>query len=362
MLWSMRLGLLAAAALLWTGCTIDDVDLSDKPCPCAGGYQCVADRCVPEGASVDAGDADGGATDGGPTTDAGGEPGAFEVTNLRSDWTTPNVIHWRWDRSGEASDFGELRLVVAESMEDVLAESGTAVVFDSSVNPELGVYLLLRTGTPDPVVQTLTDGHEPATRYHARLTALDSAGRRRVSNVATATTAPAPIDELVLFSDDAPPGYPLPDTIDRVTDAPFAGTHHLRYEHASCPSGADACWEAVRWQRMNLDPPAFSEGTFATTAYLELALAHDSPTPPYWTELWMFLGSEGDYTGWLFAPFTARNDDAYQVIQVPLRVLETSAGVPLTYADTRNPVDQFRVGGLWEVGTTVRVDEVRIRW
>ncbi len=49
-------------------CTVGDIDLTDRPCPCIDGYRCIDDRCRPDEGSdggADAGDDDGGATDGG---------------------------------------------------------------------------------------------------------------------------------------------------------------------------------------------------------------------------------------------------------------------------------------------------------
>lgn len=56
---------LLLASLLLAGCSVDP-RVDDKPCPCAPGFVCVADRCV-EGDAVDAGDA----LDGGRVVDSG---------------------------------------------------------------------------------------------------------------------------------------------------------------------------------------------------------------------------------------------------------------------------------------------------
>ena len=62
------IGVLACLA----SCTLADVELDDRPCPCVSGYTCVEERCVANGP---AGDGDGDAGGGAGTPAVGGGDG-----------------------------------------------------------------------------------------------------------------------------------------------------------------------------------------------------------------------------------------------------------------------------------------------
>lgn len=341
-------------ALLVSGC-VADLDLSDKPCPCAQGYVCVDDRCVP----------------GAPGVDGGVTAGRIGVVDFHSDWQTPNSLHWRWTLEGDPSDFGELLLVIAESEEDVVARSGTARIVDRTERASLGVYYRQRTdGERDVVSSVFTDEHTPATRYYAQIVAIDNRGRESRSNVAPADTQGRPLEGVLLFSDERPPGYPLPDgsvapPLRHVSEAPYGDTtHHLSYEQTYCPNETAICFENLRWQKLAAGPLSMNGGSFAL-AYLEMALAIESTEPAFWSELGIGLDVPDGDTGheiWVFKPFVPRYDEGYHIVQIPLRVLEGS-GDTLTHARaTATTVESFRFGSMFPVGSRVRIDEVWIRW
>lgn len=332
------IGALAAASL--GGCAAD-LDLSDKPCPCAPGWLCVSGLCV---------------------NGSDGQPGRITVGDLRSDWQTPNVIHWRWSIAGDPTDFAELQLVVAETQEDVLERGPTARVFDQESRPALGAYYRRRTGGDDDAVESVhTDGHEPSTRYFAQLVAFDTGGHITRSNVAMVTTQAPPIDGLVLFDDgERIGGYGLPADSWAVSDErPFAGERHLTYTHP-CPSGA-ACYDNARRHDLGLGPLAYSGGTHAL-AYLEMRVAIDGTVAADWCEIGLHLtrveGGGRDNFG--LQPVVPLADGEYHLLQVPLTALGSGR---LTYERaTATTVDGFRIGCNFVAGTRVHIDEVAIRW
>lgn len=335
--------------VLLPGCA-PQLDLSNKPCPCAPGFFCVDDLCVP-------------GLSGG---DAGGPAGLIQITGLRSDWQTPNSLHWRWTLVGEQADFAELTLVIAENEEDLLAQTGTARVIDRTERASLGVYYRRRTsGEEDLVDSVFTDQHTPNTRYVAQMIATDSLGNTSRSNIAPATTtiAPLPGAGLVLFSDDRPRGYPLPEVppVTLSTEAPHEGTHHIEYVQTECPGGEPLCFENIRWQDLRAGAPAFTGGSFGL-AYLEMAVEIDAVEPSFWSEIGINLHVEGPDETWLFKPFVPRYGDGYHIIQVPLRVLDRG-GESLTFEHlAARSVNGFRLGAIFPVRTRVRIDEVAIRW
>jgi len=92
----------AGAATLLLACVVPDGILEDRPCPCADGFRCVADRCV-RGDDLDA-SVDAGGLDAGPPTDApavdaprdgGPDAGADGGTPFsRRCWREPTGCDW----------------------------------------------------------------------------------------------------------------------------------------------------------------------------------------------------------------------------------------------------------------------------
>ena len=293
--------------------------------------------------------------------DSGLHPGeaAVEVANLRASWGTPNAIRWDWDAEGEPDALLAYELWVGPTEADVLERSAAARQWTEAENPELGRFLLPRTGGEDPVVFTVTDEHEPDTILHAQLVAIDTAGNQTVSNVAAGRTTQAPVGEIVIMADVDTAGIPIPDDFVLVQERPFAGTSAYRYQEAC--GGPAECWENLRRQEFAIDLSSVSGGTYATTAYYEVALAVENATTPWWCDLWLWYdGSSPDliahYDGW-----TARADGNYRVLQVPLRVFEIG-GEPVPFEELAKGLYGFSVGCSWTDGAIVRVDELRIRW
>lgn len=284
---------------------------------------------------------------------------AVAVGNLRATWGTPNTIRWDWEAQGDPDRLLAYELVVGTSEDDVLSGGGSTVVWTEEQNPELGRFLLPRTGGEDPVVFTATDALEPDTRYYAQLIARDTAGNATVSNIAAGRTSQPPVDEIVIIADENTAGFSIPGTFALSSERPFAGTQGYRYE--SVCEGQAECWENLRRQEILLDVGAISQGSFGTTAYFEVALAIESETTPWWCSFWLWYdGSSADrlasYDAW-----TGRTGGDYRVIQVPLRAFLIQ-GEPTPYDELSFGLYGFNVGGPWSDGAVVYVDELRLRW
>lgn len=359
---------MAAMLLALVGCSVKELDLAGKACPCVDGWVCdsAQNLCVPGPGSSGGSGGIGGTGGTGGTGGIAGSAGsgnvgnaAVSVTNLRVTWTTPNWIHWEWDLDGIPDQLLGFELVTGTSEADVESRSGSAVVWTDAENPELGRYFLPATGGEDPVQATMTDGHEPSTEYFGQLTAVDTASRRSVTNIAGGRTTDPPGDSIVIFADDATPGYSIPSSFVLSTREPYAGTHHYDYQQ-SCNDGEPTCFEILRRQGLNISLNSISQGQFSTTAYLEFALASGGPEPSYWSQMRIMTGTNGSSDTFGLWGWTIRSDGEYRVYQVPLRVLDGDG--PMPYAALADGLWEFGVGGSWADGSYTMLDEIRLYW
>jgi hypothetical protein len=328
------------------GCSVDDVVLEGKQCPCAAPAICnpLSNTCTTA------------------------QSGQIEVSNLRAAWVTPETIRWEWDASGDRDRLQSYALVVAGSAQQL--DSGTdTTVWTAEQNPELGRYALPRAGNEDQVLATSTDGHAPRTEYVARLFAIDTSSGLRASNIALARTGETPIDSATIYSEQRPAGYALPSCFGPATTAPFSGSTHWTYTNrcegsvAICgtpQSPGLACWENLAWDAFSLDiTDRLGPGAFAT-AYIEFALAIDGPEHVFWGTVFIHTGNGSP---WFMNMLTFASDRGYRRYQVRLTALTGPGNKPLAYEDLQaRPITQWAAGGLWSNGATIRVDEVSIRW
>ncbi|MBX7083787.1 MAG: serine/threonine protein kinase [Nannocystaceae bacterium] len=282
---------------------------------------------------------------------------AVQVGELWAQWSTPNAIRWAWSAEGEADALRDYELVVGPSEDDVRVRSDRCRVFTRADNPELGHFLLPRTGGADPVRATITDGHVPEQVVFAQLWAIDTAGRRHGSNVASIHTAAPAVAQVVIFADQRPHGFSIP-ALEVVDTRPFAGTHHLQFVSRCEPP---ACFANLRWQDLDVDLSRVTPGDFATTAFLELAVAVDGDATSWWSQLRLWYDAEHIDRVGHFASFALRHDGEYRLLQVPLRAFEFRDGVEPA-AQLRHGLFELGLGGWWPPGATVRIDEIRVRW
>lgn len=340
-----------------SGCTVDSLDLSGRPCPCLPDWECNPDTQTCERA----GDDDSGD---GASGDGASDVAPFDGIELSADWSTPTAIHWAWTLTGDAADFHAYELWVATSASAL--DGGTDVrVFDGATNPELSRWILNNTNDPEPVLGTITDGLEPGVEYFARLFVLDTAGGRTPSdNVAVRATMMTPVSDYLVYGDEPTGNGNLPWCMTRTDTAPAAGsTHHYAHVMQCDPDngsgceggGAPECWENLRLHNIEGPSLTLGDGEFAG-AFLEAYVAIDGAAADahgWWSEIG--IQSAGD--SWHnYKGMTLRADGTYRRYEIPLTQLGLTAD---TFDGT---VTGFRVGSTFPDATTVRFDEVRIRW
>jgi hypothetical protein len=299
-------------------------------------------------------------SDAGPVFDAAlasDAAAAVRVTNLRADWATPNTIRWRWDRQGDLSQLASVEVVVGESPADVAGRSGTAKVWTKAENAELGVTFLTDSGDNDPVLYTLVDGLTPSTRYWAQLEAVDLAGRRSTTDLASTTTAAAATHQLVIFSEATPAGYTIPNTFQPGTTDPYAGATDYEYRPV-CPS-ATSCFEILRWQLLGLDTSVVPEDAYEDSAFVEFALENRGQ-PSLWSQVRLWYSGCTGHMG-MYAPLTIAGGGRYRLYQIPLHAFDYDTGL-LPYSTFATGLCEFGPGAEWTDQQLVLMDEVRLRW
>ncbi|MBV1857786.1 MAG: hypothetical protein KUG77_05185 [Nannocystaceae bacterium] len=384
--WTL-LGLLLGAG----GCAVPSLDLDGRPCPCVDGWQCDAgtQTCtreanqssgIAESSTSAPGTSNGTSTTATTAVDAESSTGtpaehAFDVLAFSADWSASESIHWTWELQGAEEDFRAFELWIATSADAL--EEGDVVVVDREANPELGRFSLLNTDGVDYVLGTISHDLQPGVEYYGQLHVLDTSGGRSISpNFAVRSTTAEPTSNLVLFADENlfPPGYPLPECMDRTETAPSQGSHHFELlvactvetdpeseEEVFVPTcekplkPAAECFENLRLQGMELPAANIGGGDFAE-AFVELDIAieppSDNPAHGWWSDI-----SIQTSDGWPgLRGITVRADGGYRRYQIPL------SQMGLTAEAFDGVVRGIRLGSTWHDGVVVRLDEVRLRW
>lgn len=286
-------------------------------------------------------------------TPADAQVPSLGVSGFALDWATPRSLRWRWTLAGDPPQVGFMELCVARSQAEALQRTGSARVFGQADNPELGGGYL--NPGRDPVQATITDRLEPATAYWAVLTVVTVAGARLVTEPASGTTLAEPSQELVVFRDQAPKGYPLPlDTFALGSTHPFSGTADFEYV-PSCTEPA-GCFENLRFKEVALSTSAIPRASFEDgSAFLELEL-ENCGQPSLWAVLRLWPGDCSPELS-TFNPITVSGGCGYRLIQVPLRTFQ-----PLPYESFAQGLCEVGIGATWTANQRVLVDEVRVRW
>jgi hypothetical protein len=351
----------AAFAIGTAGCAID-ASLEGKRCPCAEGWSCDAHRgeCVRNTCE--------------PTV---------QVNALSPSWATAHDVRWTWAPSGPAGRFARYELWVARTEEDLASRSGTALMFGSASNPELGTYVLPVAG--DILTSTVTRGLAAGAAHYAQLVVVDVDQCSHASAVVVRTTMQEPQNAITLFDDALPPGAetaPSPPALEVSSN----GGSHLEYvalEDEDCvPAEADledvkaTCGQPLRVrgfsEDVSFDPDQttltrLSPGMFGD-AYLEMRVHIEGPVPSWFTTVWLANAVCLPFETAIFRSeaFTLPNLPEGVTIEVPLAVLDRDGGL-LTYGalDTQAGGTQlcgFGVAGTWHKTGIVRLDDVMIRF
>ncbi len=379
---------IAAAIVLVRGvaCTVDDLSLEGKQCPCTTGYTCdlATNTCV---VGLDANALP--TKDGDTTTDA--PVGGFVVQRFVATWRTSKSIRWDFDVSGDASEFAEYQLIVGATEDAVRRQDSSTGLFDRRINPELGSF-----GGRDPVAPgavarawTVTDKHPVGKTVFARLIVRDKQGRENASNVISADTR-LESRALVLFGDQLLDGSaPTPVDLKRVANDCFnASAGCLQIGKVTCPAvdaGPDAAADAATSCGFEIGLQSFEKDVTANTltqadfegAFVEIGVrGGPAASPKPQSDLILSIGAPACRiggqkcrfrwsNGWSFRP----GPKEFRLVQVPLGslLLDTPGGPgqPLKYEDfaaNALRVEAITIDGTWAVGANIGLDQATIRW
>jgi hypothetical protein len=348
-----RLAALAVLVVLvgaGASCIIDvSSDVVGRACPCPGGYVCLAGKC-------------GLAPDCTPLVTVG---------DFRAGWSTPETILWSWTPAGRPEDLRDYQLVIASSVDDVLAVSGTARIFDRTVNPELGYYVTPHETSAVALGYTVTDGLEPLDgsdpaigRYFARLFATDTAGCPFGTDIVEGRTKLPPLEGEVVIFDDELIGETWGAPLVVEPGAGVDGSAALRCSEDGClntDTGSPE-WDHLRVVQP-IDLTGVSENAIVTDqAFLELSVAVVSEVPAFYTEIYLEV-TGGGWVSWRRVHLRARADGVtYQHVQVPLAELRLDSGEPIAPTAFQSVFDGFQLGGSFIGATDVYLDAIAVRW
>jgi hypothetical protein len=267
---------------------------------------------------------------------------------------------------GNESDFTAYELVVAKSEKDAVGASGSARVFDATVNPELGFYIVPQEMGAFEVSFTISDDLEPFrpsddNRYYAQLRTHDVAGCVHVTSVAQATTKLAPFNWIPIF--DEVLDYELfgsPLTLE--PGCGIDGSKCLRCRALSCLDVPDP-WDNMKLTG-SIDLSTVSDNAITSgQAYLELSVAVVSDTPVFYSEVALTRGPTDSQASWKVerVHIRAAGTPNYQTMQFPLNsMLHQNQG--FTHADLATPLTQFRLGAEFINATDVYLDHIGVGW
>jgi hypothetical protein len=369
--WIAAVGLGAQGVVLAAGaCSVDDLDLTGKRCPCVAGFVCdtTTDTCVPSG-TIDGAVPDGFVPDR-AIADAGN--GKIVVYNLRPTWTTANGIRWDWQALGERAEFEKFVIVTGPTAEAVRARSSATTELGPNENPELGIYSGRVTGDAQPPLSlwSVSDGHKEGATIFAQVLAYDKAGGTTSSDVASAQTS-KPKAVLPIFDNQLlDGGTPSPADFDLSTKNTYPdGGGSCLERPVACAGGAPSCAQEVGVAGYNGRTLTALDTTDFDGAFLEIAIRGRAPAGSF-NEVVLALGADncGDpcrmrQAGWFFRT----KEDEWRLVQVPLKNLRRNdgAGAALNFQELQNRnyrVNGFFLGGTWSNGATIAVDNVRVRW
>ena len=302
------------------------------------------------------------------------EDGALELSNLRTEWVTPNQARLTWEAEGLESLF-EYEIEIAAS-DEALADGDLIRIVGHDDNPELARNRLLNAADGDPVVATTLTGLEADTAYRVRLVAEDTAGGFSCSPSIGVRTDPEATRQVALTDELEAGARPRPACVTYEDDPAGAasGDHYWQWI-ARCEETADgavatcaepvdpapACWENIRIEGLNyeldLSPGRFQGG------FLELWVDISGSEHGYWGQIGLSTGSEDGVGQQFFSRgrLTLISGGGYHRYQLPLRSLN-GGGRPLAAEDLDRGLRSFRVGTEWDAGAVVRIDDVAIRW
>lgn len=374
----LRIGSLMLGLLL-VSCSVADVDLTGKDCPCPGDWFCTDGVCAPLPPEC-------------------GQSGRYGLSRFDAAWSAENTLHFSWEVP-ETTDRGtldEFVLVVGTDEAEVEAcacalaagardcGESTARVIRRDENPELGHDTRSnRTNFRDPVRESSVAGLSPDTVYAAQLLAVDTAGGVfRTPSLFHRTTRPTAFAIPFFEGTSAADAYSFPSCASE-TEAGYRYTVECSPPEGmreSCDAGPPcnedswvcdddperprqpSCWSSFAW-KYERDAPVspVTPGGFGD-AYLEVRATHSEPSN--YGDLYLRgTNAEGEQAWYgLRGPFALRGGDAHRY-QVALGALTTEEGVPLTSEHFEGlRIDEVRIGGLFTDKSSVTVQAIAVRY
>jgi hypothetical protein len=355
----------AVAFVLASACSVGDLDLSAKQCPCLANYVCdvPSNRCLLE-APLD-----------GAVIDDVMVPDAFDalapaplvlVSKLAAAWSTPNSIRWEWKLDGTAADFRAYEIVTGSSA-DAIAKRVGVEVLTSHERPELGAFDARGGKTSGPIdMWTLTDVRAAGQKQFVQVTVTDVNGQASRSAVMSFTSAVGAPGKAIIFDGTAQKtADPVAEFVFR---SPAGGEPH--YQLVTDCGAAKTCAKHGDLVSLALDvsPPGmpFSSTDFAT-AFLELQVDGNVAATSFDTTVGIELGAncpQGPGICRYRFPGWTQNATARTKLQVPLRELVNDVG-KLTYGILMGKnfiVDALGMSGTWKDGSIINLYDARIRW
>lgn len=341
------------------GCSVGEVDISDKPPPCAPPLveSCDGLRCVEPGEMC---------------PDAGMPPpelcpGAFGVEALELQWSTANALAFAWQVTGDVAEFGRYELWLANSEEGL--DGDDAIRLSPETHPELGHYALPRAMGEEVVDQTVALGLDANASYYVRLRAFDRQGEKCELNLGSVRTSLEPINAVSIYEDDRPRGWRLPDGACWAAsmEPPHAGGD-AHFEHvvhcgeadgSGCPEpGSASCWSNFRFGGLGVDLSGLGVGDFSN-AFLEFDMDIEGTSAEvFYSEINLAVGTMTGMSNHRFFRLSVPENGGYRRIQLPLREFQNLTLERLM----EGALEQVMWGSTFPDGTVVRIDNVRVRW
>jgi hypothetical protein len=347
----------AVPLALIASCSVDELDLTGKRCPCVSGFVCdlPSNTCRAT--------ADGGLADDALVAPERNPAARLNVTALTAAWAAPNVVRWDFTVEGSAADFKSYVVEVGPSA--AAFETNKVEIYGGLERPELGAFDA-RSGKPagPTSVFTLTRANAN-TKQYARVTVTDKADQSNVSAV-TPTVVPAvgPSREKI-FDGVTAAANPRP-----VGEFDFkSGSHALVVE---CGGGPSPCVKKVELVDLGLALDAqgfFSQADF-DAAYLDLDLQGNVGGSSFDSTVAIepgVGGCAGAECRWGLTGWTQSNapEPGNMSLQVPLKKLVSGVRGPLTRAILEEKgfkVAALAFSGTWKDGATLRLRGAHIRW
>jgi hypothetical protein len=346
-------------------CSVGELDLTGKQCPCAGGYVCDVprDTCVlaeslEGGVSIDApGDAMAA-----PDRDPAAK---IAVSGLRAVWTTPAMVRWEWTVEGTATDFQAYEVATATTADDLAKRAGTFEVISGNDRPEVKAFDARGGKKAGPVVVWTALGvRGPGTRQFLQVKATDVTGRSTSTAAVDVTSSPAPPSTKIIFDGTAAKTSKPAEFQYRTP----AGGPNVYVLNVACGTAASPCVKRAELTSLGLDlgdATTFTAKDF-DAAFLQVQLEGNVGVTSFDSTFALELGAGACVPDchYAFAGWT-QSSTGPTTLQVPLRVMKNAKGELLTHAAIA--ARGFQIFGLvfegtWRQDAVLRVLDARVRF